>query len=106
MESKKSKVEMLAITRDVQKLNAPTGNIYESVNIIVKRANQISAEVKEELNNKISQFALPSDNLEEIFENREQIEIAKHYEHLPKATLVATTEFLDGDIFFRNPLKE
>jgi len=106
MENKKSKVEMLAITRDMEKLNAPTENIYESVNIIIKRANQIAAETKEELNNKISQFAIPNDNLEEIFENREQIEIAKHYEHLPKATLIATTEFLNGEIFYRNPLKD
>jgi DNA-directed RNA polymerase subunit K/omega len=84
----------------------PTGNMYESVAILSKRANQISAELKEELNSKISEFAVPNDNLEEVFENREQIEIAKYYEHLPKPTLIAIQEFLKDGIHHRNPLKE
>lgn len=106
MEHKKNKVDLLAITRNMEDLNRPTGNIYETVNILAKRASQISKEVKEELTSKIIEFAAPSDNLEEVFENREQIEIAKHYEHLPKASLVATTEFLNGNVYFRNPVKE
>jgi DNA-directed RNA polymerase subunit K/omega len=83
-----------------------TGNIYESVAILSKRANQISLEVKEELNKKIAEFASPTDNLEEIFENREQIEIAKFYERLPKPTLIAIHEFLRDQIYHRNPAKE
>ena len=90
----------------MSELNDPTENIYESVAIIAKRANQISQEIKEELNSKIEEFATPSDNLEEVFENREQIELAKYYENLPKPTLIATNEFLKDQIFSRNPLKE
>jgi DNA-directed RNA polymerase subunit K/omega len=90
----------------MSELNDPTENIYESVAIIAKRANQISQEIKEELNSKIEEFATPSDNLEEVFENREQIELAKYYENLPKPTLIATNEFLKDQIFSRNPMKE
>ncbi len=90
----------------MSELNDPTENIYETVAIIAKRANQISQEIKEELNSKIEEFATPSDNLEEVFENREQIELAKYYENLPKPTLIATNEFLKDQIFSRNPLKE
>jgi DNA-directed RNA polymerase subunit K/omega len=90
----------------MSELNDPTENIYESVAIIAKRANQISQEIKEELNSKIEEFATPSDNLEEVFENREQIELAKYYENLPKPSLIATNEFLKDQIFSRNPMKE
>ena len=83
-----------------------TGNIYESVVIISKRANQISAEIKQELSKKLSEFASTQDNLDEVFENREQIEISRYYEKLPKPTLMATQEFIDGKIYFRNPSKE
>jgi DNA-directed RNA polymerase subunit K/omega len=106
MDIKKLKIETTTITRNMSELNDPTENIYESVAIIAKRANQISQEIKEELNSKIEEFATPSDNLEEVFENREQIELAKYYENLPKPTLIATNEFLKDQIFSRNPLKE
>ena len=74
--------------------------------IMSKRANQISAEIKEELNSKLEEFNVVTDSLEEIFENREQIELSKQYERLPKPTIIATKEFLDGKIYFRNPAKE
>jgi len=89
------------ITRDVDKLSGPTGNIYETAAIIAKRARQIAAKQKEELNSKLAEFASTVDNLEEIFENREQIEISKFYERMPKPTTVATEEFLDGALSFR-----
>ena len=94
------------VTRDLRELDVETGNIYESLVIMSKRANQISNNVKEELHQKISEFASSNDNLEEIFENREQIEISKHYEKLPKPSLVAVQEFLDGKVYYRNPVKE
>jgi DNA-directed RNA polymerase subunit K/omega len=106
MDFKKLKIDTTAVTRNMTDLNRPTGNIYETVSILAKRANQISHDMKEELNSKIEEFAIPTDNLEEVFENREQIEIAKFYEHLPKPTLIATSEFLSGKITYRNPLKE
>lgn len=106
MDYKKLKIENNTITRNISELNDITGNIYESVAILAKRSNQIAQELKEELNSKIEEFATPSDNLEEVFENREQIELAKYYEHLPKPTLIAINEFLGGQIYHRNPGKE
>ncbi|MCD4747517.1 MAG: DNA-directed RNA polymerase subunit omega [Bacteroidales bacterium] len=106
MDYKKVKIESNAITRTMKDFIDPTGNIYESVSIINKRANQLSIEMKEELHRKIEEFATYSDNLEEIFENREQIEIARYYERLPKAALVAIYEFLHNEIYYRNPHKE
>src|SRR6478609_648560 len=94
------------VTRDLRELDAETGNIYESLVIMSKRANQISNNIKEELHQKLSEFASVNDNLEEVFENREQIEISKYYEKLPKPTLVAVQEFLDNKIYYRNPSKE
>ncbi|MDH5475556.1 MAG: DNA-directed RNA polymerase subunit omega [Cyclobacteriaceae bacterium] len=94
------------VTRDVEKLVEPTGNIYESISIIGKRARQISTNVKEELNSKLAEFASTVDNLEEIFENREQIEISRFYERMPKPSTVATEEFLEGKVFFRKPDEE
>src|SRR5690606_4255317 len=94
------------VTRDLRELDASTGNIYESIVVIGKRANQIAVDVKEELNQKLSEFASTNDNLEEVFENREQIEISKHYERMPKPSLVALDEFLNDKIYFRNPAKE
>lgn len=88
-------------TRNLTELAKPTGNIYESVMIIAKRANQISANVKQELSQKLEEFANYADTLEETFENREQIEISKHYERLPKPTLVAIDEFSHGEIYYR-----
>ncbi len=89
------------ITRDVDKIAAHTGNIYESVVIISKRARQIAINIKEELNNKLAEFATTVDNLEEVFENREQIEISKFYERLPKPTTTALDEFMEGKIMYR-----
>ena len=106
MNNIKPTVPTTTITRDVRKMDAKTDNIYESVVIISKRANQISSAIKEELSGKLSEFASSTDNLEEVFENREQIEISRHYERLPKPTLIATEEFLEGKVYFRNPLKE
>lgn len=90
------------ITRSVEKLSEPTKNVYESVYVISKRARQISTSIKEELNNKLAEFASTVDNLEEIFENREQIEISKFYERMPKPSTTATDEFLEDKIMFRN----
>ncbi|OYT17185.1 MAG: RNA polymerase Rpb6 [Bacteroidetes bacterium 4572_77] len=106
MDYKKVKTEKEAITRTLREFDEPTGNIYESVAILSKRANQIGKEIKEELNRKIEEFATTGDNLEEVFENREQIEIAKFYEQLPKPTLLAIQEFLDDEIYYRNPEKD
>jgi DNA-directed RNA polymerase subunit K/omega len=94
------------VTRDLVKFEEKTGNIYETLVVIAKRANHISQEMKEELNGKLSEFSSITDNLEEVFENREQIEVSKFYERLPKPTLVAIQEYLDNKIYFRNPLKE
>ena len=106
MDYKKSSAPSTTITRDVRELESKTGNIYETIAVIAKRSNQISAEIKEELTNKLAEFATHTDNLEEIFENREQIEVSKFYERLPKASLVATQEFIDNKIYSRNPSKE
>ena len=106
MDYKKSKAPITTITRDLDKLEEPTGNIYESVIVVSKRANQISVEMKQELNRKLEEFAYYTDNLEEVFENREQIEISKFYERLPKATLIAMQEFVDEEIYYRNPNKQ
>ncbi len=89
------------VTRDIDKIAEPTGNLYESLVVISKRARQISTKQKEELNSKLSDFASTVDNLEEIFENREQIEISKHYERMPKAPTLALEEFLEGKIMYR-----
>ncbi|MCT4638893.1 MAG: DNA-directed RNA polymerase subunit omega [Bacteroidales bacterium] len=106
MDYKKTKAASTTVTRDLNLLDEPTGNIYETVAIVAKRANQISIDIKQELNSKLDEFANYSDNLEEIFENREQIEISKYYERLPKPSLIALQEFVEGRIYFRNPSKE
>ena len=101
MEIKKN-VPNNTVTRKFVDLDSPTGNIYESINIIARRANQIAIELKTELNRKLADFSAPTDNaVEETFENREQIEISRHYERLPKPSLIATEEFLDGDLYVR-----
>ena len=94
------------VTRDLRELDVQTDNIYESIVIIARRANQIASNVKEELHGKLAEFATATDNLEEVFENREQIEISKHYERMPKPTLVAIDEFLNEKVYHRNPAKE
>ena len=105
MESKKI-IPGTTITRKVTDMDASTGNIYESIVIMAKRANQISSETKQELNKKLSEFTSAADSLEETFENREQIEISRFYERLPKPTIVATEEFLAGEIYYRMGEKE
>jgi DNA-directed RNA polymerase subunit K/omega len=106
MDYKKTNADLTTATRDLRQLDGKTGNIYESVVVLSKRANQIGAEMKEELTGKLAEFASSTDNLEEIFENREQIEISKFYERLPKPSLIAIQEFLDDKIYYRNPSKE
>ncbi|MFN2396192.1 MAG: DNA-directed RNA polymerase subunit omega [Bacteroidales bacterium] len=103
MDYKKLKTEGNTVTRDLRRFDTETGNIYQSVVIIGKRANQIGLEMKEELNNKLSEFATSTDNLEEVFENREQIEIARYYEQLPKPSLIAISEYLEDKIYYRVP---
>ena len=93
-------------TRDVNELATKSGNIYKSVSIISKRARQISSNLKEELNSKLAEFASTVDNLEEVFENREQIEISKFYERMPKPTSTATEEFLEDKIMHREKSEE
>lgn len=94
------------VTRDVDNIAQPTGNLYQSVAVISKRARQLSTKIREELSSKLAEFASTVDNLEEVFENREQIEISKFYERMPKPTAVATEEFLEGEIRYRMPEKE
>ena len=106
MDYKKTNAPTNTVTRDIMDLCDETGNIYESVAIIGKRANQISLDIKNKLSKKLQEFASVSDNLDEVFENREQIEISRFYEKLPKPSLIATQEFVEGKIYFRNPLKE
>ena len=106
MDYKKSNAPTNTVTRDMQDFRDNTGNVYESIAIMGKRANQISVEIKEELKKKLDEFSSSSDNLEEVFENREQIEISRYYERLPKPTLIAAQEFSEDQVYYRNPLKE
>ena len=101
MEIKKN-IPNNTITRKLVDFDRETGNVYESINIIARRANQISTELKNELSRKLPDFSSPTDaTLEETFENREQIEISRYYERLPKPTIIATEEFLDGELYYR-----
>ena len=106
MDYKKTNAPTNTITRDKADFREKTGNVYESIAIMGKRANQISTDIKDELKKKLEEFSSSSDNLEEVFENREQIEISRYYERLPKPTLIATQEFLEDKVYYRNPLKE
>ena len=107
MDYKKTNAPKSTITRDINRLSENTGNIYETVKIIGKRANQISVEIKSDLEKKLQEFSSNNiDNLEEVFENREQIEISKFYERLPKPTLTAFEEWKDEEIYHRNPARE
>jgi len=103
MDYKKSKAPITTVTRNTMDMEDKVGNIYKAVVIVSKRSNQISVEIKEELNSKLEEFANYSDNLEEVFENREQIEISRFYERMPKASLIALDEFENDQIYFRNP---
>ncbi len=106
MDYKKTTAESSTVTRNMVELSSDTGNVYETVMVIAKRANQISVEIKDELNRKLQEFASYTDNLEEVFENREQIEISKFYERLPKPTLISTREYEEKKVYYRNPAKE
>lgn len=106
MELKKSSVPNNTVTRKLTDIDEQTGNIYESVVIISRRANQISSQLKQELNRKLADFSTVTDSLEETFENREQIEISRYYERLPKSTLIATDEFLEHQVYFRDTAED
>jgi DNA-directed RNA polymerase subunit K/omega len=102
----KASINPSIVTRDTDKIAAPTGNIYESLVVVSKRARQISTTMKEELSSKLAEFASSVDNLEEIFENREQIEISKYYEKQPKPSSIAIEEFMEGKVYFRKNEEE
>ncbi|KAA6343315.1 hypothetical protein EZS27_008997 [termite gut metagenome] len=106
MDYRKTNAPTSTITRDMLELCTDTGNVYETVAIIGKRSNQISVEVKNDLAKKLQEFASYNDNLEEIFENREQIEISRYYEKLPKPTLIAAQEYTENRVYYRNPAKD
>lgn len=106
MDYKKLNAPTTTITRDLNVMSENVNNVYETVAIIGKRANQIDAELKYELDKKLQDFATYSDGIEEVFENREQIEISRFYEKMPKATLLATQEFIEDKVFYRNPVKD
>ena len=106
MDFKKTNAPTNTVTRNLNDFSKDTGNVYESVVIIGKRANQIAAQMKDELSKKLQEFGSNQDNLEEIFENDEQIQISRYYERLPKPTLIATQEFLEDKIYYRNPAKD
>ena len=106
MDYKKIKTNTNAVTRDINQFDEQTGNIYESVAILSKRANQIALDLKEELNQKIEEFGLNRDSGDEMSENKEQIDLVRHYEMLPKPTLLAVQEFMNHEIYFREEEEE
>ena len=106
MDYKKSNAPLNTVTRDLVELAEPTGNIYETVCIIAKRANQIAGAMRDDLEKKLQEFASLNDNLEEVTENREQIEISRYYEKLPNPTLIATQEYIEDKLYYRNPVRE
>lgn len=106
MDYKNTNAPKSTITRDMNHLVEPVGNVYETVALIGKRANQISSSLKRELDAKLQDFSVPQDSLEETFENREQIEISRSYERLPKPTLIATQEFIEGDLLYKGANKD
>ncbi|KAA6302309.1 MAG: hypothetical protein EZS26_001422 [Candidatus Ordinivivax streblomastigis] len=106
MDYKKTNAPANTVTRDMMSLAEQTGNVYETVRIIGKRANEISLDIKQDLERKLQEFSSYTDSLDEIFENREQIEISRYFERLPKPSLIAAQEYVEGEIYFRNPSKE
>ena len=106
MDYRKSNATNNTVTRNMMELSAETGNVYETVRIIGKRANQIAVEMKQDLDKKLQEFASYNDNLEEVFENREQIEISRYYEKLPKPSLIAAQEYTESKLYYRNPNKD
>jgi DNA-directed RNA polymerase subunit K/omega len=106
MDYKRVKTEDTAITRKIRDFNKGTNNLYETVAILSKRADQIEVDLKGELDEKVGEFYSPTDTLDEVFENREQIEIARYYENMPKPSLLATWEYMNDRIYFRNPIND
>jgi len=106
MDYKDTKAPLSTITYNKNELEAPTQNIYEAISIIAKRANQINEDLKKELVDKLEEFATYNDSLEEVFENKEQIEVSKFYEKLPKPTAMAVEEWLNDKVYFRTPETE
>ena len=106
MDYRKTNAPTNTVTRDLMELCENTGNIYETVAIIGKRSNQIAVEIKNDLSKKLQEFASYNDSMDEVFENREQIEISRYYEKLPKPDLIATQEYIEGKIYYKNPAKE
>ncbi|MBR1850847.1 MAG: DNA-directed RNA polymerase subunit omega [Bacteroidales bacterium] len=102
----KRKISNTAITRNTAEFSQQTDNLYETVAMLTKRANQIASEEKRELRKKIDEFAAHSDGLDDYYENREQVEVVRHYEQMPKPTLEATEEYLAHQLYYRNPSKE
>lgn len=106
MDYKNTKAATTTVTYDKEKIEAPTDNIYEAITIMAKRAQQINVDLKGELVEKLEEFATYTDSLDEVFENKEQIEVSKFYEKLPKPTAIAVEEWLEGKIYYRNPEDE
>ncbi|MBR3022044.1 MAG: DNA-directed RNA polymerase subunit omega [Bacteroidaceae bacterium] len=106
MDYKKTTAPTNTLTRNMNDFREGTDNVYETVAILGKRSNQIAVEIRDELKKKLEEFSTKQDNLEEVFENREQIEISRFYERMPKPTLIATQEYLENKIYFRNPAKD
>ena len=106
MSVKDTKAEVNTITYDRDKIEEKVGSIYEAIVIMGKRAEQINAEIRTELHQKLDEFAVHNSTLEEVFENREQIEISRYYEKLPKPTLIAAQEYTEGKLYYRNPSKD
>ncbi len=103
MDYKNTDAALTTVTYDKSKIEEPTNNIYESIAIMAKRATQINEDLKKELIDKLEEFATHNDSLEEVFENKEQIEVSRFYEKLPKPTALAVQEWLEGKIYHRNP---
>jgi len=103
MDYKESNAALSTITYNREEIEAPTQNIYEAISIIAKRANQINSDLKKELIDKLDEFATYNDSLEEVFENKEQIEVSKYYERLPKPTAIAVEEWLNDKVYHRSP---
>jgi DNA-directed RNA polymerase subunit K/omega len=106
MDIKNSDAPINTVTLDKNLIDAPTNNIYEAISIIAKRASQINGDIKKELLEKLDEFATYNDSLEEIFENKEQIEVSKFYERLPKPHALAVQEWLENKIYYRNTKDE
>ena len=106
MDYKKTTAPTNTVTRNMNDFREGTDNVYETVAILGKRSNQIAVEIRDELKKKLDEFSTKQDNLEEVFENREQIEISRFHERMPKPTLIATQEYLEDKIYFRNPAKD